>query len=48
VREKEDTEEFEKYLLTAAEVDEKVFGGQVDESNMVAAWIFAKRYLGLK
>jgi len=46
-RKKEDTEEFEKYLLTAAEVDEKVFGGQIDESNMVAAWVFAKRYLGL-
>ena len=47
-RKKEDTEDFEKYLLTASQVDEKVLNGEIDESNMVAAWIFAKRHLGIK
>ena len=44
-RHREETEEFERYLLTAYQVDEKIFGGEIDESNMVAAWFFAKKYL---
>ena len=46
-RKKENTEEFEKYLLTAAQIDEKIFSGQIDEANMIAAWVFAKKYLRL-
>jgi len=46
-RKKEDTEEFEKCLLTASQIDQKILAGQIDESNMVAAWVFAKKYLKL-
>lgn len=47
-RHKEETEEFEKHFLTASQIDEKIFSGKIDESNMVAAWFFAKKYLKIK